>query len=1253
MSFFRTIHRFVQIGFFAVAILVSGFFLFSLAPSALAANTINHQINYQGKLLDSVGAPVTDGAYQMIISLYSASSGGAPTWTAKGTVGTPTALTVTTTEGLFTVLLGDTSVAGGSQNALTGLDWNNDSLYLGLTVSPDSSEMTPRKHLGAVPQSFNSEQLQGMYASSTATSGNALFVVNQTTNDAATSARTALEVRTSGTSDSHDYLIRGLASGSSVFTVSRAGTVTSTNVNVTGGMKGLLPSGIFTSGHTTSTSIGTFGSSIKGMIAQGRYGYVLSATRNLDIIDLTGANGQGSIGRLTTPTLTMFAASGNYIYGTDFFTIYTIDVTSSTSPVVRASFADGSGAVAAIEVVGSRLYIGRFGSISVIDISDPLHLRLLGTQTVSGASGYFTVRGSLLYFSDNSGSQMMRIYDVTDPAAFILLGSVAQATPTFIDVQGSLMAVRTNVPGFSLFDVSNPMSPRLLSATNVGVFSTARSIIRGRYLFVILDTGGSNGVRIYDINNPTSPVLVDSISTVHSLSASAMDVAGNTLYFVGATTIEQYSFTQAEFSGLRAHFADIARLDVRGESIFDGTGNFLNGLSVRGAARTERLGAYATGTTATFTAINGASTSTSAGWGAYINTLLIGGSASATGTANYQMVATYNSTLGRGICIDDTSTALTCPSGTATSIIAEGAINGLAFDLAERYAASGEVLSGDLLTIDTATSTTVTRTSIPYDPRLFGIVSTKPGFLLGEGGDTSVALAGRVPTHVSPVNGSIAIGDPLTSSQYPGLAMKATKPGRIVGYALEAADTTSTIEVFVKPGYDAGSLLSNDGTNATVNDDLLFDTQSATADQPLQPSSKLIFRGRAWNGVQALAVDYWLGTEVGSTTSSKWGIHSGTSTLFSVDPSGNAEIQNDLVIGGRLYPSARGVAQREKYIFMDTGPASSTYMATNADGWQANDSYDFAERYYSPDALTPGDVVVVSKQGRLHVQRSVSSDVLPVGIVSTKPGFVTGAPASSTYPIALAGRVPTKVSIMNGSISVGDLLAPSSVPGIAVKATRPGPVVGQALESYNESDIGLIEVFVHAGWWGGTERSSIASSPSSVEPSAPKTFQGLAYIQAKATKVHISFPSIASYPLIHLTPQGEFKGGWWTEQLTHEGFDLILKEQQDKAILFAWQVQALPEEARKIPLSDGSFGELDLDSGALIPREAPREEQTAPVEETPASTTTEIVPLQEDEVISNTEVVSDTEAVSNTEVVSDTNVTETVTEEVVIPETPE
>ncbi|USN92668.1 MAG: hypothetical protein H6782_02550 [Candidatus Nomurabacteria bacterium] len=79
-----------------------------------------------------------------------------------------------------------------------------------------------------------------------------------------------------------------------------------------------------------------------------------------------------------------------------------------------------------------------------------------------------------------------------------------------------------------------------------------------------------------------------------------------------------------------------------------------------------------------------------------------------------------------------------------------------------------------------------------------------------------------------------------------------------------------------------------------------------------------------------------------------------------------------------------------------------------------------------------------------------------LGVVSTKPGLLLGHDDTSLnegetgYPIALSGRVPVKISTENGVIKRGDQLMLSSLPGIAMKATGTGMVVGIALEDFNE-----------------------------------------------------------------------------------------------------------------------------------------------------------------------------------------------------------
>ena len=97
-----------------------------------------------------------------------------------------------------------------------------------------------------------------------------------------------------------------------------------------------------------------------------------------------------------------------------------------------------------------------------------------------------------------------------------------------------------------------------------------------------------------------------------------------------------------------------------------------------------------------------------------------------------------------------------------------------------------------------------------------------------------------------------------------------------------------------------------------------------------------------------------------------------------------------------------------------------------------------------------------------------------IGIVSTEPGVLLSSLTASSVPVALAGRVPVKVTNENGPINPGDYLAPSSqFPGYAAKAKYSGQVIGQAMESFNGDPLvlvtsgpsaGSILVFVKVAW---------------------------------------------------------------------------------------------------------------------------------------------------------------------------------------------
>jgi len=401
--------------------------------------------------------------------------------------------------------------------------------------------------------------------------------------------------------------------------------------------------------------------------------------------------------------------------------------------------------------------------------------------------------------------------------------------------------------------------------------------------------------------------------------------------------------------------------------------------------------------------------------------------------------------------------------------------------------------------------------------------------------------------------------------------MRATKPGMIVGYALEDSAVTSTIQTFVNVSYYAGGTLKTDGTIAFLDDDLVVAATSTTsATIPTADSWGLTFRGSSWDAVSSTAItqEFSLYTNSISATSSQFSIRNTAGTdIFSLSQ------QGDLSIAGKLFPSLKGGgAQTDWYMFVDdTLAPTSTYMATNADGWQASTSYDLAERYYSVDDLEAGDLVTPSNDGGLAVRKATDSAQPIMGIVSTKPGFLLGAHSTNTHPIALAGRVPTKVTNENGPIAIGDRLTLSSIAGVAMKATGPGPVVGVALQTYDQAGVGLIEVFVQPSW-----------SSESVTVTAPADSglvrRGLAQVNSGGTSVHVSYDSIGAYPNIQVVPYGDVGGNWWIDNPSDIGFDIMISGALDRDVRFSWRVEP-SLDGENFFFSDGTYAPLNAGSG--------------------------------------------------------------------------
>ena len=115
-----------------------------------------------------------------------------------------------------------------------------------------------------------------------------------------------------------------------------------------------------------------------------------------------------------------------------------------------------------------------------------------------------------------------------------------------------------------------------------------------------------------------------------------------------------------------------------------------------------------------------------------------------------------------------------------------------------------------------------------------------------------------------------------------------------------------------------------------------------------------------------------------------------------------------------------------------------------------------AEIYESDLEYEVGTVVIFGGEKEITVS-SMGSDARVAGVISENPAYLMNDKATG-QPVALQGKVPCKVV---GQISKGDMLVTHSQhPGVARTGTNPamGTVIGKALEEYNSTEIGTINI---------------------------------------------------------------------------------------------------------------------------------------------------------------------------------------------------
>jgi hypothetical protein len=330
---------------------------------------------------------------------------------------------------------------------------------------------------------------------------------------------------------------------------------------------------------------------------------------------------------------------------------------------------------------------------------------------------------------------------------------------------------------------------------------------------------------------------------------------------------------------------------------------------------------------------------------------------------------------------------------------------------------------------------------------------------------TSTYVTGLTASNVTtaltytPVNraGDTNIGGALTPNANATVNLGGTSAYWATGYfnAIQAPSITGVLQTAAQTGITlvgtlTGLTLSGTLTGTTI--------QAATIG-----NASAVHTGATYTATSSFNGPHngTLGSAGGNTAIVSTLTATGNTTVSALTVNNSATVSGTLGLSGITTTSA--VIQPNANASVNLGTNSlwwNNVYAVSFQGVSTTAQYaDLAENYSSDAEYTPGTVLVFG--GTAEVTQSTKpADNRVAGVVSTNPAYLMNSALTSGVSVALVGRVPCNVI---GTISKGDMLVTSAIPGVATSAggaPSMGTVIGKALQNYNSTEVGTIEIAV-------------------------------------------------------------------------------------------------------------------------------------------------------------------------------------------------